>query len=137
IGTDRHRLDMWTQEAADAYNEYAADYEYDFDYLRKTDGYLSVSLDGLWLRAPYLHNGSVPYLEDLLEEPENRTKVFYRGYDVYNQEKVGFVAEGLEAEKVGFKYDTSVQANGNQGHLYGTDLSSEDKQALVEYLKTL
>lgn len=137
VGSDRHRLDMWTQEAADTYNEYAEGYEYDFDELRKTDGYLSVSLDGLWLRAPYLHNGSVPYLQDLLETPENRTPVFYRGYDVYDPEKVGFVAEGAEAEKVGFKYDTSVPANGNQGHLYGTDLPAKDKTALIEYLKTL
>lgn len=137
IGTDRNRLDMWTQEAADTYNEYAEGYEYDFDNLRKTDGYLSPSLDGVWLRAPYLHNGSVPYLGELLETPEKRTKVFYRGYDVYNPEKVGFVAEGSEAGKVGFKYDISVRGNSNQGHLYGTDLSSANKKALIEYLKTL
>ena len=137
IGTDRHRLDMWTQEGADTYNEYAEGYEYDFDQLRKTDGYVAVSLEGLWLRSPYLHNGSVPYLTDLLEAPANRTKVFYRGYDVYNPEKVGFVAEGSEAEKVGFLYDTSVEANDNQGHLYGIDLPSKDKTALIEYLKTL
>ncbi len=137
VGTDRHRLDMWTQEAADSYNEFAEGYEFDFDNLRKTNGYVSVSLDGIWLRAPYLHNGSVPSLQDLLEKPENRTKVFYRGYDVYDPEKVGFVSNGAEAERVGFKYDTSVTANSNEGHLYGTDLSGEDKKALVEYLKTL
>ncbi|MBO3457479.1 cytochrome c [Aetokthonos hydrillicola Thurmond2011] len=137
VGTDRHRIDMWTQQAVDAYSHFADGYEWDFKQLRKTDGYVSVSLDGLWLRAPYLHNGSVPYLTDLLELPENRTKVFYRGYDVYDPQKVGFVAEGEEALKVGFKYDTSVEANGNQGHLYGTDLPAEDKKALIEYLKTL
>ncbi|ACK73009.1 conserved hypothetical protein [Gloeothece citriformis PCC 7424] len=137
VGTDRHRLDMWTKQAADAYNNYAEGYDWDFDQLRKTDGYLSVSLEGLWLRAPYLHNGSVPYLTDLLEVPEKRTAVFWRGYDVYNPEKVGFIAEGAEAEKVGFKYDTQVEANGNQGHLYGTELSQTDKKALIEYLKTL
>ncbi|HEY9605512.1 MAG TPA: cytochrome c [Allocoleopsis sp.] len=137
VGTDRHRLDMWTQQAADTYNNFAEGYEFDFDNLRKTNGYVSVSLDGLWLRAPYLHNGSVPSLQDLLEKPENRTKVFYRGYDVYDPEKVGFVSSGVEAERVGFKYDTSVTANSNQGHLYGTDLPVEDKKALIEYLKTL
>lgn len=137
IGTDRHRLDMWTKEAADAYNEYAEGYEYDFDELRKTNGYVSVSLDGLWLRAPYLHNGSVPYLKDLLEAPENRTKVFYRGYDVYEPEKVGFTAQGEEAQKHGFKYDTAIVGNSNQGHLYGIDLPKLDKSALIEYLKTL
>ena len=137
VETDRHRLDMWTKQAADTYNEFAEGYDFDFDNLRKTDGYVSVSLDGLWLRAPYLHNGSVPNLTDLLETPENRTQVFYRGYDVYDPENVGFVAQGSEAEKVGFKYDTRVAANGNQGHLYGTDLSSGEKKALIEYLKTL
>ncbi|MBW4555633.1 MAG: cytochrome c [Trichormus sp. ATA11-4-KO1] len=137
VGTDRHRLDMWTQEAADTYNKFAEGYPWDFNNLRKTDGYVSVSLDGLWLRAPYLHNGSVPSLQDLLEKPENRTAVFYRGYDVYDPQKVGFVSDGEEAERVGFKYDTTVTANSNQGHLYGTDLSGEEKQALIEYLKTL
>ncbi|HEY9599395.1 MAG TPA: cytochrome c [Cyanophyceae cyanobacterium] len=137
VGTDRHRLDMWTQQAADTYNHFGDGYPWDFNELRKTNGYVSVSLDGLWLRAPYLHNGSVPSLQDLLEKPENRTQVFYRGYDVYDPKKVGFVSEGLEAERVGFKYDTTVTANSNQGHLYGTDLSVEDKKTLVEYLKTL
>ncbi|WP_017318476.1 c-type cytochrome [Mastigocladopsis repens] len=137
VGTDRHRLDMWTQQAAETYNNFAEGYSWDFDNLRKTNGYQSVSLDGLWLRAPYLHNGSVPSLEDLLEKPENRPKVFYRGYDVYDPKKVGFVSDGSEAERVGFKYDTTVTANSNQGHIYGTDLSGDDKKALIEYLKTL
>ncbi len=137
IGTDDHRLEMWTQEAAHTYNQFAEGYDWDFDELRKTNGYLAVSLEGLWLRAPYLHNGSVPYLTDLLETPENRTAIFYRGYDVYNPDKVGFAAEGKQAEKVGFKYDVKVAGNSNQGHLFGTDLPADDKQALIEYLKTL
>ncbi|MEH1786966.1 cytochrome c [Nostoc sp.] len=137
VGTDRHRLDMWTQQAADTYNKFGDGYAWDFNELRKTDGYVSVSLDGLWLRAPYLHNGSVPSLQDLLEKPENRPQSFYRGFDVYDQKKVGFISEGEEAERVGFKYDISVPANSNQGHLYGTDLPVKDKQALIEYLKTL
>ncbi len=137
VGTDRHRLDMWTQEASEAYNAYADGYSYDFKHIQKTDGYLSPSLEGLWLRAPYLHNGSVPYLDDLLEVPDQRTKVFYRGYNVYNPDKVGFVSEGTQAQKTGFKYDTNVEANSNQGHLYGTELAADDKKALIEYLKTL
>jgi hypothetical protein len=76
-------------------------------------------------------------LQDLLEKPQNRPKIFYRGFDVYDQKKVGFVSDGAEAERVGLKYDTSVTANSHQGHLYGTDLSSDDKKALIEYLKTL
>lgn len=137
VGTDRHRIDMWTQAAVDAYSAFADGYPYDFTHLQKTDGYVSVALDGLWLRAPYLHNGSVPSLTDLLESPEKRTEVFYRGYDVYDPEKVGFVSNGSIAEQKGWKYDVKVEANSNQGHPYGTDLPAEDKKALVEYLKTL
>lgn len=137
VGTDRYRVDMWTQQAADEYKKLAKSYSFNLDNLHKTNGYLSVSLEGLWLRAPYLHNGSVPSLPDLLEKPENRPQVFYRGYDVYNPDQVGFVSEGKEAEKFGFKYDTSVAGNSNQGHTYGTDLSAQDKQKLIEYLKTL
>ncbi len=66
VGTDRHRLDMWTEEAAEAYNAYADGYAWDFEEFRTTKGYVSVPLDGIWLRAPYLHNGSVPTLWDLL-----------------------------------------------------------------------
>ncbi|MEH2173637.1 c-type cytochrome [Nostoc sp.] len=137
VGTDRHRLDMWTQEGADTYNHFGDGYPWDFKNLRKTNGYVSVSLDGLWLRAPYLHNGSVPSLQDLFEKPENRPQVFYRGYDVYDPKKVGFITEGDEAKAIGFKYDTKVTANSNQGHIYGTDLSDGNKKALIEYLKTL
>ena len=137
IGTDRHRLDMWTEGSVQAYNEYAKGYSIDFNSFRKTDGYVAVPLDGLWLRAPYLHNGSVPSLTDVLEPPEKRPTLFYRGYDVYDQEKVGFVTAGPEAEKRGFKYETNLPGNANIGHSYGTGLQPEEKRALVEYLKSL
>lgn len=137
VGTDRHRLDMWTQASADTYNQFAEDYDWDFDQLRKTDGYVAVALDGLWLRAPYLHNGSVPSLQDLLKQPDDRPDLFYRGYDVYDPGKVGFISDGTQAEQIGFKYDIQVPGNSNQGHLYGTDLAPSDQEALIEYLKTL
>ena len=69
--------------------------------------------------------------------PEKRTPVFYRGYDVYDPQNMGFVSSGAEAARVGFKYDTGVPGNGNGGHLYGTSLNPADKAALIEYLKTL
>ena len=58
-----------------------------FSHFRKTFGYANSPLDGVWLRAPYLHNGSVPTLRDLLEPSDQRPKTFYRGYDVYDQRK--------------------------------------------------
>jgi hypothetical protein len=135
--TDTHRAEMWTPQAAAAYGAYTSRYPWHFDHFRSTGGYVSVPLDGLWIRAPYLHNGSVPFLGELLELPEQRTKVFYRGFTVYDPKRMGFVSEGMEAERMGTRYDTSETGNGNQGHLWGTSLKPSEKKALLEFLKTL
>jgi hypothetical protein len=137
IGTDRHRLDMWTKNAATTYNAYGAGHEWQFSHFRTTNGYVSVPLDGLWLRAPYLHNGSVPSLTDLLEPVAQRPQRFWRGYDVYDRVKTGFVSDGPDAQRLGSFYDTTLPGNANAGHLYGTTLPPESKRALLEYLKTL
>lgn len=137
IGTDRERFDTWTQAAADAFNREMDDMGYERAPVIKNDGYYSPPLDGLWMRAPYLHNGSVPNLRDILQPPAQRTEVFYRGYDVYDPANVGFVTDGAEAERVGWRHDTSVRGDGNEGHTYGTHLSGNEKAALLEYLKTL
>jgi mono/diheme cytochrome c family protein len=101
------------------------------------NGYLATPLDGIWLRAPYLHNGSIPTLRALLD-PNRRQHfpVFYRGFDVLDPDNVGFVASGSEAERVGFKFDTAEVGNGNGGHSYGTELSAANKDALIQFLKT-
>ncbi len=137
IGTDRERLDTWTQAAADEANRRVKEMGINRPNMVKQEGYQSPPLDGIWLRAPYLHNGSVPNLRELLEPTDKRTKVFYRGYDVYDQENVGFISSGPEAERAGWKLDVSERGNGNQGHSYGTTLSPAEKHALLEYLKTL
>ena len=136
IGTDRHRLDSYT--VTFAMNQYGLypDSAYRFSHFRKTDGYANHPLDGIWLRGPFLHNGAVPTLRDLLEPPERRPKVFYRGYDVYDRTKVGFVSDVPGANgQTFFRYDTSVPGNSNGGHIYGTTLSDADKSAIVEYMK--
>ena len=111
-----------------------------FSHFRKTFGYANSPLDGIWLRAPYLHNGSVPTLRELLEPSDRRPTKFYRGYDVYDQKKVGFVSDVAEQQgRKYFLYDTAEAGNSNQGHegrRYGTELSNAEKEALVEYLKT-
>jgi mono/diheme cytochrome c family protein len=136
VGTDEFRLASWTKEAADKFNGLTI-YPWRYTHFRKTDGYVSVALDGIWIRAPYLHNGSVPSLTDLLMPVEGRPKKFLRGYDVYDPVKIGFVSEGAEAQRVGFEYDTSLPGNSNQGHTFGTQLPPDEKQALIEFLKTL
>jgi hypothetical protein len=141
IGTDRRRLDSYTYDVAVNQNMIFAGYgEERFSHFRKTFGYANSPLDGVWLRAPYLHNGSVPTVRDLLEPSGRRPKAFYRGYDVYDQKKVGFVSD-VEKEngRRYFRYDTEQPGNSNKGHegkRYGTELSSAEKDALVEYLKT-
>jgi hypothetical protein len=137
IKTDRERLDTWTKPAADEANRRVKEMGIDRPNMVKNFGYCSPPLDGIWLRAPYLHNGSVPNLRELLEPVEKRTKVFYRGYDVYDPVNVGFVTSGAEAERMAWKLDVNERGNGNQGHNYGLELSAEDKQAMVEYMKTL
>jgi hypothetical protein len=137
IGTDRHRLDMWTSNAAAADNGYGEGHAWKFSSFRKTAGYTAVPLDGLWLTGPYLHNGSVPTLADLLEPVAARPKKFWRGYDVYDPARLGYVTLGAEAERVGTPLDVTLPGNSNEGHTYGTELAPEQKRALLEYLKTL
>jgi hypothetical protein len=147
IKTDRHRLDAWSYPLMSNFNTLYAGYDgkagesecrHVFTNFRKTDGYANVPLDGIWLRAPYLHNGSVPTLRALLEPVEKRPKRFFRGYDVFDQENVGFVSS-VEAEgsRRFFDFDTTLDGNGNDGHAYGVELSPDDKRALVEFMKTL
>jgi hypothetical protein len=138
IGTDRGRLDSYTYDFASNMNLLYTGYPWRFTHFRKTGGYANMPLDGVWLRAPYLHNGSVPTLRDLLEPPEARPRTFYRGYDVYDQQRAGFVSDvAAESSRKYFLYDTALPGNGNGGHLYGTQLSPVEKDALVEYMKKL
>lgn len=83
---------------------------------RATDGYRALDLSGLWATAPYLHNGSVPTLEALFEPVAQRPAKW---------------------DHHGFAFDTSVPADGNEGHEFGTDLPAEEKSALIAYLKSL
>ena len=139
IGTDRNRFETWNKEAAIAANKKVQDMGVERDPMveEPLTGYIAVHLDGIWLRAPYLHNGSVPTLRELLEPPEKRSKIFYRGYDLYDAANVGFIVQGEEAQRVGSKIDVTARGNSNQGHVYGTTLKPAEKEALLEYLKTL
>ena len=143
LGTDRHRTDAWTQGEVEGWQEMAARYrkkygaEWDFNFYKET-GYVASLLDGIWLRGPYLHNGSVPSLRDLLEPPADRPAEFYRGYDLLDAERGGFVSDVAAAGgRQFFLYDTGQPGNGKEGHLWGTELAPEEKDALVEFLKTL
>jgi hypothetical protein len=138
IGTDPARLNSYTYEFLCNQNTLFTGYPWRFKHFRKTNGYANRPLDGIWLRSPYLHNGSIPTLRDLLEKPDQRPKTFFRGYDVFDQQRVGFRSDvPEEGDHHFFPYDTAVPGNGNGGHLYGTELEPAEKDALVEYMKTL
>ena len=92
-------------------------------------------LYGIWATAPYLHNGSVPNLWELLTPAKQRRASFTVGSRVFDPKNVGYVSEG-EGRK--FVTDPkNANGNGNGGHEYGTDLSPAERWAIIEYMKTL
>ncbi|WP_084579360.1 c-type cytochrome [Sphingomonas azotifigens] len=138
LQTDPERQLAFDDSMAAKMNTIGAGKSWAFHRFRPTQGYASHPLDGIWLRAPYLHNGSVPTLSELLSPPGERRAVFYRGYDVYDPLRVGFVSDVPAAHgRQFYRFDTRDRGNSNGGHLYGIDLTPEQKTALIEYLKTL
>ena len=104
----------------------------------KARGYVAEPLDGLWMRGPYLHNGSVPSVGDLLRTPTQRPATFYRGNNLLNTRDLGFISDLAQEKGLHFAlFDTRQPGNSNAGHLYGTELSEQDKKAILEFLKTL
>lgn len=100
--------------------------------------YKSRPLNGIWATAPYLHNGSVPNLWELLQKPEQRASTFWVGSREFDPVNVGFVTgEGLNEFRVYNNKGEIQLGNSNRGHDFGTELSDAQKWALVEYMKTL
>jgi hypothetical protein len=99
--------------------------------------YKARPLDGIWATAPYLHNGSVPTLYDLLLPAKDRPAGFSLGTREYDPAKVGYVS-APSAPGNGFLLDTKARGNSNIGHDYRVGaLTEEQRWALVEYMKTL
>ncbi|WP_167647747.1 cytochrome c [Mameliella alba] len=131
LGTDPQRTDLFDAEMVSYFSDVGEKYSWRFHNYRTTDGYANMPLDGIWMRAPYLHNGSVPTLADLLSPPDTRPVAFFRGCTVLDTDRVGFTCE------TGFELDTTLTGNGNGGHLWGTDLPDAEKALLLDYLKSL
>lgn len=145
VGTDRGRLDSYTLliEKYQKDRLFCTEPEHRFRQFKKTNGYANAPLDGLWLRAPYLHNGSVPTLWDLLQPASARPRAFRRGaaHIKLDPAKGGFDApDCLPGEGEGpidsFCFDTRQPGNSSEGHLYGTDLTLDRKKDLLSYLLT-
>lgn len=107
-------------------------------------GYVAPPLDGVWASAPYFHNGSVPTLWHVLH-PDERPIVWQRSEDGYDQQRVGLEIRQFDeapftarvpAEKRRY-FDTRKFGKSAAGHTFPDELSEEQKQAVLEYLKTL
>lgn len=107
-------------------------------YLDMTQGYIAPLLDGIWATAPYLHNGAVPTLEDLLNSPQ-RPVYWQRSGDSrdYDYEKIGWKYEVKDKANGKWTFDTTLPAYSNVGHYFGDKLLTEERRAVIEYLKTL
>ncbi|PIA69826.1 di-heme-cytochrome C peroxidase [Pseudomonas sediminis] len=107
-------------------------------------GYKARPLDGIWATPPFLHNGSVPNLFELLSPVYERQARFWVGNFEFDPERVGYRSDKFPG---GFLLDTRVTGNGNGGHEFrdgcrqegviGRALSPDERLALIEYLKVL
>ena len=105
--------------------------------------YKAAPRDGVWAEPPYMHNGSVPNLYEMLIPAAQRTKKFYVGRD-FDPVKVGVDTTGNSGK---FLFDTTLQGNSNAGHSFengplgdgviGPLLTDQERWELVEYLKSI
>jgi len=106
--------------------------------LEPFNGYIAPPLDGIWATAPYLHNGSVPTLEALLNSTKRPT---YWSRDfanpTYDYSALGWVFKKHDKPGEINSYNTEIPGYSNSGHYFGDRLSPEERRAVLEYLKTL
>jgi hypothetical protein len=97
----------------------------------------------LWATPPFLHNGSVPSLYQMLIPADQRDKTFYTGSREFDPKTVGYSTAQIDG---GFELRTDQPGNSNLGHEFsnkpgkgviGRELSDEERWAIIEYLKTL
>lgn len=123
----RHPLDTISQGLRDFTGTFGK-------MVKDTYQYKARPLNGVWATAPYLHNGSVPNIYQLLLPASERSSVFYAGDREFDPIKIGQMSE----EKEGlFEFDTSLYGNRNTGHEYGTELTDKQRYELIEFIKTL
>lgn len=118
-------------------------------YNKDQHGYFAPRLEGIWARFPYLHNGSVPTLADLLETPASRPKAFSLKRagekERFDRKRMGLTVPAADQDRLAFEgrngardvYWTERVGHSNQGHDFAAGLNSGQKLALLEYMKTL
>ena len=106
--------------------------------LEPFNGYIAPPLDGVWITAPYLHNGSVPTIEAVLNS-RIRPAYWSRDFDKpeYDYENLGWRFTSATKPGGNTIYNTTSPGYGNYGHDFGDVLSDAERKAVIEYLKTL
>ncbi len=113
-------------------------------------GYRARPLNGIWATPPFLHNGSVPTLYQLLSPQAERPDRFFLGSRLFDPDSIGF---DYGETPGGFEFDTSLPGNSNRGHLFEGDTASwraqgrvgvvgprlepNERLAIIEFLKWL
>ena len=143
IGTDSVRGKALSPKHRSSYGDSWFAHFGEQDTRIQVDGYVAPPLDGIWASAPYLHNGSVPTLWHLLH-PEQRPTLWKRdrlGLDVDRMglgiEEVDSIPKGLTAPDRRWYFDTRQFGKSNAGHDFPNVLTEEEKNEVLEYLKTL
>jgi cytochrome c5 len=140
VGTDRLRSTSFDRALQNGIEQ--TSYKQTFS-VKIGQGYVAPPLSGIWASAPYLHNGSVPSLRALFDPSQRhaRFKVGGHGLDLTT---VGIRLDANGDYPAGYRpfstpawVDTKQPGLGNGGHIYGNDLAPSDKDALIEYLKSL
>lgn len=138
VGTDATRASAFTVTEVTAVN---ASWFGANGAMRATGGYLAADLTGVWATAPYLHNGSVPTLEALLDSSKRPAR--FRLGATYDPAAVGwqFTVESMPSGQASIAarrvYDTGAAGLSNAGHTFGDALTAAQREAVLEYLKTL
>ena len=112
--------------------------------MQELRAYKARPLEGIWATAPFLHNGSVPTVYQLLSPQAERDQTFYRSSFEYDPRHLGYRTEAFDG---GFVLDTRISGNHNSGHEFragprgngviGRLLQPEERWAVLEYLKVL
>ena len=112
--------------------------------VRELRAYKARPLAGVWATPPFLHNGSVPTIYQLLSPQDERATTFYKGNFEYDPRHLGYRTEAFTN---GFLFDTRITGNHNSGHEFragergngviGRLLQPQERWALLEYLKVL
>ncbi|MBS1771579.1 MAG: c-type cytochrome [Bacteroidetes bacterium] len=103
-----------------------------------SEGYVAPPLDGVWITAPYMHNGAVPTIEAMLNS-KLRPKYWSRDFDKpeYDYKAVGWKYTTYTEPQKKKAYNTTLPGYGNTGHYFGDALTDAERSAVIEYLKTL